>query len=251
MTASSLRMAVSSPIAFSSSRSIEQTWLKTSAILLDVATLPPLLRSSVSSETCLFFSTRGIVTTFAEPSVIGCFAATTAPPFGFFGVAIIVPFIRDHIGGHGNSLLAATIVLTLMILPTVINLAEAAIRSIPNVYYEGAMALGCNKTEAVFEIVVPSAKSGINSAYILGIGRAVGETMAVIMVAGNAPIFPDSLLGPVRTLTTAIALEMSYATGLHRDVLFGIGVVLFLIIIILNATLTLMNRNATNFAKES
>ncbi|MCL2610821.1 MAG: phosphate ABC transporter permease subunit PstC [Defluviitaleaceae bacterium] len=171
--------------------------------------------------------------------------------FGFFGIAVIVPFLRDHIGGHGNSLLAAIIVLSLMILPTVINLSEAAIRSVPKVYYEGALALGCNKTEAVFEVVVPSAKSGINSAYILGIGRAVGETMAVIMVAGNAPIFPDNILTPVRTLTTAIALEMGYATGLHRDVLFGIGVVLFLIIIILNATLTLMNRNATNFAKES
>jgi phosphate transport system permease protein len=171
--------------------------------------------------------------------------------FGFFGVAVIVPFIRENIGGPGNSLLAAIIVLSLMILPTVINLSEAAIRSVPKVYYEGAMALGCNKTEAVFEVVVPSAKSGINAAYILGIGRAVGETMAVIMVAGNATIFPDNLLGPARTLTTAIALEMGYATGLHRDVLFVFGVVLFSIIIILNATLTIINRNATSFAKES
>ena len=171
--------------------------------------------------------------------------------FGFFGVAVIVPFIRNNIGGHGNSLLAAVIVLSFMILPTIINLTEAAIRSVPSVYYEGAMALGCTKTEAVFEVVVPSAKSGINAAYILGVGRAVGETMAVIMVAGNVSNFPSGFLTTVRTLTTSIALEMGYAQGLHRNALFGVGVVLFVIIIALNLTLTILNRNTANFAKES
>ena len=170
--------------------------------------------------------------------------------FGFFGIAVIVPFVRG-IGGHGNSLLAAVIVLSFMILPTIINLTEAAIRTVPRAYYEGAMALGCTKTEAVFEVVVPAAKSGINSAYILGVGRVVGETMAVIMVAGNVSNFPTSLLTPVRTLTTAIALEMGYAQGLHRNALFGVGVVLFIVIIVLNLTLTILNRNTANFAKES
>lgn len=186
--------------------------------------------------------------------------------YGFFGVVVIVPFIRNTFGGPGNSLLAATIVLSIMILPTVINISEAAIRAVPSVYYEGALALGCTKTEAVFEVVVPSAKSGINAAYILGIGRAVGETMAVIMVAGNAPFIPQGLsqifssftgtpmavgytqalgqtmISPVRTLTAGIAMEMGYSTGLHQNVLFGIGVVLFTTIILLNITLTIINR---------
>ncbi|MCL1935371.1 MAG: phosphate ABC transporter permease subunit PstC [Defluviitaleaceae bacterium] len=189
--------------------------------------------------------------------------------YGFFGVVVVVPFIRNYLGAlHGNSLLAATIILSIMILPTIINLSEAAIRAVPNVYFEGALALGCTKTEAVFEVVVPTAKSGINGALVLGIGRAVGETMAVIMVAGNAPIIPsgfmnifrsitqgipmdttyleatvDGFLTPVRTLTAGIAMEMGYATGLHQNVLFGVGVVLFVIIILLNIILTIANRN--------
>ena len=188
--------------------------------------------------------------------------------YGFFGVVVIVPFIRNTWGGPGNSLLAATIVLSLMILPTIINISESAIRAVPKVYYEGALALGTTKTEAVFDVVVPAAKSGISASYILGIGRAVGETMAVVMVAGNAPFIPmplqnifNSIMGisespaggylqavghtaitPVRTLTAGIAMEMGYATGFHRDVLFGIGVVLFTTIISLNIVLSLINR---------
>lgn len=162
--------------------------------------------------------------------------------YGFFGIMVIVPFIRDNIGGPGKSMLTIIIILSMMILPTIINLAETAIKSVPQPYYEGALALGCTKTEAVFDVVVPSAKSGINAAYILGIGRAVGETMAVIMVAGNNPNMPTSLLSPARTLTTGIALEMSYATGIHQSILFGIGVVLFLVVITLNIILTIVNR---------
>lgn len=180
--------------------------------------------------------------------------------YGFFGVAVILPFIRNNFGGTGNSLLAAIIILTMMILPTVINLSEASLRAVPSHFYEGAVSLGASKTEAIFNIVVPAAKGGINGAYILGIGRAVGETMAVIMVAGNVSRMPGSIgdffqtstfLAPVRTLTSGIAMEMSYASGLHRDTLFGIGVVLFTIIICLNLTLTILNKNQTNYAKDS
>jgi len=162
--------------------------------------------------------------------------------YGFFGVMVVVPFIRDTFGGAGNSMLAAIIILSMMILPTIINLSEAAISAVPRVYYEGALALGLTETEATFDVVVPSAKSGISSAYILGVGRAVGETMAVIMVAGNSTFMPSNVLSPVRTLTTAIALEMSYATGLHQDILFGVGVVLFTVIVTLNIALTIINR---------
>jgi len=180
--------------------------------------------------------------------------------YGFFGVAVVLPFIRNNFGGTGNSLLAAIVILTMMILPTVINLGEAALRAVPDHFYEGAVSLGATKTEAIFNIVVPAAKGGINGAYILGIGRAVGETMAVIMVAGNVSRMPASIgqffqastfLAPVRTLTTGIALEMSYASSLHRSTLFGIGVVLFTIIICLNLALTILNRNQTNYAKDS
>ena len=162
--------------------------------------------------------------------------------YGFFGLVVIVPLIRNIFGGHGYSMLAAMIILAIMILPTIINLSEAALRAVPNSYYAGALALGCTKVEAVFEVVVLAAKSGINAAYLLSIGRAVGETMAVIMVIGNAPYLPGSILDPARTLTAAIALEMSYATGLHQNMLFGIGVVLFLLVIALNLVLMIVNR---------
>ncbi|MCL1924870.1 MAG: phosphate ABC transporter permease subunit PstC [Defluviitaleaceae bacterium] len=180
--------------------------------------------------------------------------------YGFFGVAVIVPFLRNNFPGFGNSLLAVIIILSMMVLPTVINLSEAALRSVPKHFFEGALALGSTKTEAIFEIVTPAARAGINGAFVLGIGRAVGETMAVIMVAGNVSQMPGSIseffstsifFAPVRTMTTGIALEMSYASGLHRDTLFGIGVILFTIIIILNISLTILNRNETNYAKES
>jgi phosphate transport system permease protein len=180
--------------------------------------------------------------------------------YGFFGVAVILPFIRNNFGGTGNSLLAAIIILTMMILPTIINLGEAAMRAVPTHFYEGAVSLGASKTEAIFDIVVPAAKGGINGAYILGTGRAVGETMAVIMVAGNVSQMPGGIgeffqastfLAPVRTLTSGIAMEVSYASGFHRETLFGIGVVLFTIIICLNLTLTILNKNQTNYAKDS
>ncbi len=154
--------------------------------------------------------------------------------YGFFGLVVIVPFIRENFGGPGKSMLACVVILSIMILPTVINLSEASIRAVPRSYYEGAVALGTTHTEAVFRVVVPAAKSGINASYILGIGRALGETMAVLLVAGNNPKLTVDLLSPVRTLTTGIALEMSYASGLHQSALFGIGAVLFVLIFALN-----------------
>lgn len=175
-------------------------------------------------------------------SIVELLSGIPSVVFGFFGIMVIVPLLGDTFGGAGKNMLAIIIILSIMILPTIINLAEISIRAVPQSYYEGALALGCTKTEAVFDVVVPSAKSGINAAYILGIGRAVGETMAVIMVAGNNPNMPSTLLSPARTLTTGIALEMGYATGLHQSVLFGIGVVLFIIVITLNIVLTIVNR---------
>lgn len=157
--------------------------------------------------------------------------------YGLFGVVVVVPLIRNHLGGPGKSMLAAIAILSVMILPTVINLSENAIRAVPRSYYEGAVALGVTHNEAVFDVVVPAARSGIRASYILGIGRVLGETMAVILVAGNNPNLHLRPLEPVRTLTTGIALEMGYATGLHQSALFGIGVVLFVMIFLLNIAL--------------
>lgn len=162
--------------------------------------------------------------------------------YGFFGVVVIVPLIRDNLGGPGKSMLASIIILSIMVLPTIINLSEAALRAVPSAYYEGAIALGTNHTEAVFQVVVPAARSGIQASYILGIGRALGETMAVILVAGNNPNLNLNFLKPVRTLTTGIAMEMGYATGLHQAALFGIGVVLFVLIFALNILLNFVNK---------
>ena len=145
----------------------------------------------------------------------------------------MVPFIREHIGGTGSSMLTASLLLGMMILPTLISVAEAALRAVPDGYYEGALALGAGHVRSVFFTVVPAAKSGILSAVLLGLGRAVGETMAVIMVAGNVAQMPK-LLEPVRFLTTAIVTEMAYASEETSGVLMGIGLVLFVFIVVIN-----------------
>ena len=137
--------------------------------------------------------------------------------YGFFGLVVMVPFIREHIGGTGSSMLTASLLLGMMILPTLISVAEAALRAVPDSYYEGALALGAGHVRSVFFTVVPAAKSGIMAAIILGMGRAVGETMAVIMVAGNQARMPIGILEGVRTMTTNIVIEMGYAADLHRD----------------------------------
>ena len=164
--------------------------------------------------------------------------------YGFFGLMVIVPLIRDYLGGSGSSMLAASIVLGIMILPTVISVSEAAIRAVPESYYEGALALGATHERSVFFTVVPVAKSGILAGVILGIGRAVGETMAVVMVAGNQAIIPSGVLKGLRTLTANIVLEMGYAADLHRGALIATAAILFVFILIINLTFSLIKRRS-------
>ena len=172
---------------------------------------------------------------FLKPSV-ELLAGIPSVIYGFFGLVIMVPFIRDNFGGTGSSMLTASLLLGMMILPTIISVAEAALRAVPNSYYEGALALGAGHVRSVFFTIVPAAKSGIMAGIILGIGRAIGETMAVIMVAGNQARMPQGLLEGVRTMTTNIVIEMGYAADLHRDALIATAVVLFIFILIINLT---------------
>lgn len=160
--------------------------------------------------------------------------------YGFFGIMIIVPMVKDLFGGNGNSILTASILLGMMILPTIIGVTESAIRAIPENYYEGALALGATHESSIFRVILPAAKSGILAAVILGIGRAMGETMAVMMVIGNQARIPNSILKGVRTLTTNIVLEMGYATGLHESALIATAVVLFIFILIINISFTVI-----------
>ena len=172
---------------------------------------------------------------FLKPAV-ELLAGIPSVVYGFFGLVVMVPFIRDNIGGNGSSMLTASLLLGMMILPTLISVAEAALRAVPNSYYEGALALGAGHVRSVFFTIVPAAKSGIMAAIILGLGRAVGETMAVIMVAGNQARMPQGLLEGVRTMTTNIVIEMGYAADMHRDALIATAVVLFVFILIINLT---------------
>lgn len=155
---------------------------------------------------------------------------------------VIVPLVRDTFGGSGYSIMAASILLGVMMLPTVITISESSLRVVPKPYYEGALALGATHEEGVFNVMVPSAKSGILTSVILGIGRVIGETMAVIMVAGNAvmPLDKINVLKPIRTLTANIVTEMSYSEGLHTQALISTGVVLFVFILLLNLALSVM-----------
>ena len=162
--------------------------------------------------------------------------------YGFWGLLFIVPFIRDYLGGPGLSILAGSVILAIMILPTVISISEVSIIALPRTYKEGALALGLNHWQAIRSVLLPAAKSGIVAAVILGIGRALGETMAVIMVLGNAVAVPSSILDPVRTLTTNIGIEMGYASGDHREALFATGIVLFIVIMLLNASAQYITR---------
>ncbi|MER1984874.1 MAG: phosphate ABC transporter permease subunit PstC [Solibacillus sp.] len=158
--------------------------------------------------------------------------------YGVFGLAIIVPFLQNNLGlARGQSLIAVILVLAIMMLPTIVTVAETAIRAVPKTYREGSLALGVSQIGTIFKVVVPAAKSGIMTAVVLGLGRALGETMAVILVAGNSLIIPTSLTDSVRPLTTNIALEMGYAAGTHQEMLFATGIVLFSFILILNFVL--------------
>lgn len=164
--------------------------------------------------------------------------------YGFFGLVVIVPFVRQNFGGSGASILAASILLGIMILPTIISVSEAALRAVPNSYYEGALALGATHERSVFFAVLPAATSGIVAGIILGFGRAIGETMAVILVAGNQARMPNGILSGVRTLTANIVLEMGYAADLHREALIATGVVLFTFILVINTLFAILKKRA-------
>lgn len=175
-------------------------------------------------------------------AAVNLMAGIPSVVYGFFGLVVLVPFIRESFGGRGMSVLTASVLLGLMILPTIISVSETSIRAVPESYYEGGLALGASHERSVFFTVLPAAKSGIFAGVVLGIGRAVGETMAVMMVAGNQAVIPDSMLSGVRTLTTNIVLEMGYSTDLHREALIGTAVVLFVFILIINLSLSLFKR---------
>jgi phosphate transport system permease protein len=165
--------------------------------------------------------------------VIETLAGIPSVVYGFFGLIVLVPIMREQFGGTGFSMLTASLILTVMVLPTIISISEDALRSIPVEYKEASLALGATHWQTIKNVIFPAAIPGIITAVILGMGRAIGETLAVIMVAGNVTQIPNSIFDPVRALTSNIALEMGYATGLHYNALFATGIVLFVMIIIL------------------
>mgnify|MGYP002248864517 FL=1 len=184
---------------------------------------------------CAIFLSRfasGQIAAVLKPGV-ELLAGIPSVVYGFFGLVLIVPFIRSNMPGNGLSLVAAAVLLGIMILPTIITVAQSALDAVPKKYYEGALALGADHERSVFRVVVPAATSGIMAGVVLGVGRAIGETMAVIMVAGNQPIIPESIFSGVRTMTANIVLEMGYAADLHRGALVATGVVLFVFILLI------------------
>lgn len=188
---------------------------------------------------------------FVKPAV-DLLAGIPSVVYGFFGMVVLVPFVRDFFGiklgmdGDGFSMFTASVMLGIMILPTIISVGESAIRAVPNSYYEGALALGATHERSVFFTVIPAAKSGIMAGVILGIGRAIGETMAVIMIAGNQPRMPKGIFEGVRTMTSNIVMEMGYATDLHREALIATAVVLFVFILLINLLFSLVKRRGAN-----
>ncbi len=178
---------------------------------------------------------------FVKPA-INLLAGIPSIVYGFFGLVVIVPVMKELFGGSGKSLLTAGILLGIMILPTVIKTTEASLNAVPRSYYEGALALGATHERSVFFASLPAAKSGILAAIILGVGRAIGETMAVILVAGNQTILPKSITSGIRTMTSNIVMEMGYAGGLHREALIATGVVLFVFILIINLCFSALKR---------
>lgn len=164
--------------------------------------------------------------------------------YGFFGLMVIVPAMQNLFGGSGKGMLTASVLLGIMILPTIIGVAESAIRAVPESYYEGSLALGATSERSVFFAVLPAAKNGIMAGVILGIGRAIGETMAVVMVCGNQSVLPKNLTSGIRTLTANIVLEMGYAADLHRDALIATAVVLFVFILIINTLFSVIKNRS-------
>lgn len=169
-------------------------------------------------------------------------AAIPSVIYGFWGLIILVPLVRNYLGGPGLSILSGSVILGFMILPTIISISEDSLRALPPYYKSGALALGATHWQAIWRVMVPAARSGIVASIILGMGRAIGETMAMIMILGNAVKMPTSFLDSARTLTTNIGIEMGYASGDHRQALFATGVILFLIIMILNSSAIALSR---------
>lgn len=167
-------------------------------------------------------------------SLVELLAGIPSVVYGFFGLVIIVPWIRDHLGGSGYSIMAAALILGVMILPTIVAIARDAIMQVPSEYKEGSLALGANRWQTIAGIILPAARPGIIAGVVLGMGRAFGETMAVLMVTGNVTRMPESLLSPVRTMTSNVVLEMGYAAGDHQLALFATGMVLFLFVLAAN-----------------
>ena len=188
---------------------------------------------------------------FMKPAV-DLLAGIPSVVYGFFGMVVLVPFVRNFFGqtlgfgGNGSSMFTASVMLGIMILPTIISVGESSIRAVPDSYYEGSLALGATHERSVFCTIVPAAKSGIMAGIILGIGRAIGETMAVIMIAGNQPRMPKGIFEGVRTLTSNIVMEMGYATDLHREALIATAVVPFVFILIINLLFSLVKRRSAN-----
>lgn len=174
--------------------------------------------------------------------LINLLASIPSVVYGFFCLLVVVPIIQELTHTSGKGILTASILLGIMILPTIINTTESSIRAVPNMYFEGSLALGATKERSIFKTVIPAAKSGIMSGVILSIGRAIGETMAVVMVAGNQAIMPKSITSGVRTLTSNIVMEMAYAEGLHREALIATAVVLFVFILIINICFSIVIR---------
>jgi len=178
-----------------------------------------------------------------KPS-INLLAGIPSVVYGYFGMVVLVPFVRENFGGNGMSILTASILLGMMILPTIISISESSMRAIPSEIYEGAIALGASNENATFRVILPAAKSGVMASVILGIGRAIGETMAVRMVAGNQTILrmPNEFLSGARTLTSNVVIELGYAADEHRAALIATGVVLFVFILIINVLFSILKK---------
>lgn len=178
-------------------------------------------------------------------SAVQLLAGIPSVVYGFFGLVVLVPFIRTYLGGTGQSILCASLVLGIMILPTIITLSESALRAVPDSYYEGALALGADHERSVMRVIVPAAVSGILASVILAVGRAIGETMAVIMIAGNQVQVPNALTDGIRTMTANIAIEMGYAADLHRESLIATACVLFVFVLVINASFAALKKRSS------
>ena len=190
-----------------------------------------------------FFASKRVLK-FMQPAV-ELLAGIPSVVYGFFGLVVIVPLVDQLPRSNGSCILTASILLGIMILPTIITVSKSSLDAVPESYYEGSLALGATHERSAFSIMFPAAKSGVLAGVILGIGRAIGETMAVIMVAGNQPRIPDSILKGVRTLTANIVIEMGYAADLHREALIATAVVLFVFVLIINVSFSLLKRRNT------